>query len=316
MSFIVAIQIDPLHTLDFGTDTSILLGWEIQNRGARIFVYHPDHLFLKEGGIFARGHFVKLHDNPDHFFAIEESEVLDLSSARYVLMRQNPPFNMAYIAATHLLERLPKTTVVINNPTSVRNAPEKLSVGLFPDLTPPTLISREDQSIFDFIKHHETVVMKPLFDFGGSGVLKLKAGDSNLKAILELYQRLYQEPLVLQKFIPEIVQGDKRIILLHGKPVGIFTRIPAKGQTRSNMRVGGTPVVCEFSRRDLEICDRIGPFLKEQGHYIAGIDVIGSYLTEINVTSPTGLKMMNRLYGLTLEKVFWNGFERGLVTKK
>jgi len=212
---------------------------------------------------------------------------------------------MAYIAATHFLELLSPTTQVINDPKGVRNAPEKLLTTLFPDLMPPTLMSWDRSLIDDFIHTHQTVILKPLFDYGGNGILAITAGDSNLTGVLEMYRNLYETPPIFQQFLPEITQGDKRIILINGKPAGIVKRIPPKGEIRSNMRLGGLPELCDYSPRDREICDRIGPTLKERGLYLAGIDVIGDYLIEINVTSPTGLRVINRLYDVDLAKDFW-----------
>jgi glutathione synthase len=255
----------------------------------------------------ARGHWVTFKDQTKDFYVLGKEALLNLKEARFVLMRQDPPFDMAYIATTHLLELLPPTTRVINDPKGVRDAPEKLLVTYFKDLMPPTLMSWDPALIEDFIKAQGSVILKPLFEFGGNGILLLHHGDPNLIGILETYRKLYREPPIFQKFLPEVALGDKRIILIDGKPVGIFKRIPLKGQARSNMRLGGRPEACDFSPRDREICDRIGPTLKKRGLYLVGIDVIGDYLTEINVTSPTGMRVMNRLYNLDLGKDFWAG---------
>jgi glutathione synthase len=303
---IVALQMDPLSSLVFETDTTVALSLEAQNRGCRLFCYTPDGLSYEARQIRARGHWVIFHNDPEDFYTLGEEELLNLSDAQYVLMRQNPPFTMAYSAATHLLDLLPDSTRVINNPCGVRNAPEKLLVASFPDLMPPTIITWDPAIIDEFMATHGSVILKPLFDFGGNGILLLHQGDPNLTGILELYRQLYPEPPIFQRFLPEVAQGDKRILLIDGNPVGIFKRIPPKGQARSNMRIGGRPEVCEFSPRDREICARIGPALRERGLYLVGIDVIGDYLTEINVTSPTGLKTMNQLYGLDLAKDFWD----------
>jgi glutathione synthase len=304
---IVALQMDPLCQIKVETDTTFALGLEAQNQGYKLFAYTPDCLSYAEGKIMARGSWVTFKDQVGDFYVLEGEALLNLVEARFVLMRQDPPFHMAYIAATHLLDLLPSTTRVINNPTGVRNSPEKLLVTHFPDLMPPTLLSSDPSLIADFIRAQGAVILKPIFDFGGNGILSLAVGDPNITGILEMHQKLYGTPPIFQKFLKEVDQGDKRIILLDGKPAGIFKRIPPKGDVRSNMRVGGQAQACDFSSRDLEICARIGPTLKERGLYLAGIDVIGDYLTEINVTSPTGLRTLKHLYQLDLAKDFWKG---------
>jgi len=306
---IVALQMEPLAHIRVETNTTFALGLEAQNRGFRLFVYTPETLSYIEGKVVARGNWVTFKDRKQDFYTLGEETHLDLSQARFVLMRQDPPFNMAYIAAAHFLELLPSSTKVINNPVGVRNAPEKLLVTFFKDLMPPTLMSWDRALIDAFIQTHGSVILKPLFDFGGNGVLLFHPGDSNLTGILETYRKVYETPPIFQKFLKEVAKGDKRIILMDGNPVGIFNRVPPKDQIRSNLRLGGFPEACDFSPRDREICARIGPTLKERGLYLVGIDVIGDYITEINVTSPTGLPVMNRLYNLDLAKDFWAGLE-------
>jgi len=306
---IVALQMESLAHIRVETNTTFALGLEAQNRGFRLFVYTPESLSYIEGKVVARGNWVTFKDRKQDFYTLGEETHLDLSQARFVLMRQDPPFNMAYIAATHFLELLPSSTKVINNPVGVRNAPEKLLVTFFKDLMPPTLMSWDRALIDAFIQTHGSVILKPLFDFGGNGVLLFHPGDSNLTGILETYRKVYETPPIFQKFLKEVAKGDKRIILMDGNPVGIFNRVPPKDQIRSNLRLGGFPEACDFSPRDREICARIGPTLKERGLYLVGIDVIGDYITEINVTSPTGLPVMNRLYNLDLAKDFWAGLE-------
>lgn len=304
---IVALQMDPLSQIKVESDTTFALGIAAQKLGYKLFVYTPEALSYASGEILARGHWVTFKDSSTDFFKLGEEVLLNLEDARFVLMRQDPPFDMAYIAATHLLELLPSTTQVINDPKGVRNAPEKLLVTYFKDLMPPTLMSWDRTLIDDFIETHGSVILKPLFDFGGNGVLLFHPEDSNLTGVLEMYRKMYASPPIFQKFLPEIANGDKRIILIDGKPMGILKRVPPKSQIRSNLRLGGHPEVCEYSPRDLEICARIGPTIKEQGLYLTGIDVIGDYLTEINVTSPTGLRVMDRLYNLDLGQNFWEG---------
>lgn len=304
---IVALQMEPLTHVRVETNTTFALGLEAQNRGYQLFVYTPEALSYGEGKVVARGHWVVFKDQKQDFYILGEEMCLDLSQATFVLMRQDPPFNMAYITATHFLELLPPSTKVINNPVGVRNAPEKLLVTLFKDLMPPTLMSWDRTLIDAFIETHGSIIIKPLFDFGGNGVLLLHPGDKNLTGILEMYRKIYETPPIFQKFLPDVALGDKRIILIDGEPVGILNRVPPKDQIRSNLRLGGHPEACEFSPRDREICARIGPTLKERGLYLVGIDVIGDYITEINVTSPTGLPVMNRLYNLDLANDFWAG---------
>jgi len=306
---IVALQMDPLSHIKVETDTTFALALEAQKRGYRLFVYTPDALSYQCGQIIAKGQWITFNENSLDFYSVEKEACLDLAEACFVLMRQNPPFGMAYITATHFLELLPPTTYVCNDPKGVRNAPEKLLTTYFLDLMPPTLMSWDPSLIDIFIRTHGSVILKPLFEFGGNGVFLLQKDDPNLNSILETYRRFYDEQPIWQKFLPEIAQGDRRIILINGTPAGIFKRIPLKGQMRSNMRVGGQPEKCDFSSRDLEICARIGPTLKERGLYLVGIDIIGDYLIEINVTSPTGLPAINQLYNLNLAKVFWEGLE-------
>jgi glutathione synthase len=304
---VVALQMDPLAHIKVETDTTFALGLEAQNQGYRLFAYTPDALAYVDGQVLARGTWVTFQRQSDRFYTPTEEGLLTLKDTQFVLMRQDPPFDMAYIAATHLLELLPPSTRVINNPKGVRNAPEKLLPAHFPDLMPPTLISWDLPLIEDFINIYGSVILKPLSAFGGLGVILLHRDDPNLLSVLEMYRQVYREPPIFQKFLSEVAEGDKRIILMDGQPAGIFKRVPAKGQSRSNMRVGGRAEACSFSERDLEICARIGPTLKERGLYLAGIDVIGDCLIEINVTSPTGIPVINRLYQLDLAKTFWEG---------
>jgi glutathione synthase len=308
---IVALQMDNPAHINVTTDTTFALGVEAQKRGFRLFAYEPRQLSCERtlngtSRIMARGQWVTFNENSDLFYTPEPETLLYLAEAAYVLMRQNPPFNMAYIAATHLLELLPPSTRVINNPSGVRNAPEKLLVTHFPHLIPPTLISWDRGLIKEFLAVHKAVILKPLFEFGGNGIFLLKEGDTNLTGLLEMYQRLYAEPPIFQKYLPEIREGDKRIILINGKPKGVFKRIPPSGHVRSNMRLGGQAVPCDYTTRDLEICHALEPILKQRGLYLTGIDVIGDYLTEINVTSPTGIPVIHRLYNKNLAQDFWN----------
>lgn len=312
---IVAIQMDPVETIKIITDTSFALGLEAQKRGYQLFYYLPGQLSYDEGILFADGYFIEFIDNESCHYKFLKAARLELAQAKYVLIRQDPPFDMAYITTTHLLELLPETTLVLNNPVGVRNAPEKLLVTHFKDLAPPTLLTRDPHLIHDFIDRYNTVIIKPLYDFGGSGIFKISRNDANSGSLLELYQRLYKEPFVIQRYLPEVEEGDKRIIIINGEPVGVFKRIPPQGQARSNVRIGGTAQHCELSTHDYHICNTIKPKLLGMGIHLAGIDVIGDYLTEINVTSPTGMRLMNRMYDLDLAINFWDSAEK-LYTRK
>jgi glutathione synthase len=224
-------------------------------------------------------------------------------------MRQDPPFDMAYITATHLLEHIHPQTLVVNDPAHVRNAPEKLFVTQFPELMPPTLITSDRAEILSFRAEHKDIIVKPLFGNGGAGVFHVRPGDENLNALLELFTQLYREPIIVQRYVPEVRMGDKRIILVDGRAAGAVNRVPAEGEARSNLHVGGKATKSTLTARDREICEAIGPALKERGLVFVGIDVIGNYLTEINVTSPTGIQEINRLDGVRLEAQLWDAIE-------
>lgn len=302
---IVAIQMDPLATISIKTDTSFALGLSAQQRGYQIFVYQPQALTYRSPSVYAAGEFVELIDNPNGFYKVQKQQTLDLALADFVLIRQDPPFNLAYITTTHLLELLPATTRVLNNPTGIRNCPEKLAALNFPDLTPATIISKSLDEMMAFIEEQNEVVIKPLYDYGGRGVFKFHKDDGNITSLIELYQQ-NQEPFIVQQYLPEVVDGDKRIILIDGEGACLFKRVPKHGHTRSNIRIGGAAVKCDFTNRDREICARLKPYLKNNGIMLAGIDVIGAYLTEINVTSPTGLRLMNHMYNVDLGGIFWD----------
>lgn len=314
-SSIVAIQMDPIDSIKIITDTSFALGLEAQKRGNQLFYYVPEQLSYDEGNLFANGYFIEFIDNESCHYRLLKAVRLNLAQAKYVLIRQDPPFDMAYITTTHLLELLPQTTLILNDPIGVRNAPEKLLATHFKEIAPPTLLTKDPSLIQAFIDRHKTVIIKPLYDFGGSGIFKLSSNDANLGSLLELYQRLYKEPFVIQRYLPEVAEGDKRIIIIGGEPVGVFKRIPPQGQARSNVRIGGTAQPCELSIYDKHICNVIKPKLLDMGIHLAGIDVIGDYLTEINVTSPTGMRIMNRMYDLDLAVNFWDGAEKLYLEK-
>lgn len=312
MSLHVAIQMDPIHTMDIKGDTSFALGLEAQARGHLLWYYTPDQLSYYEGQVSAFGQALRLFDNPGKFFETGALEQRQLNDMDVVLMRQDPPFDMAYITATHLLEMLPAGTFVVNNPAEVRNAPEKILVTRFADLMPPTIVSRDLNAIHAFRIKYEDIIIKPLFGNGGAGVFRLRPDDQNLNALLEMFFSKNREPIMVQAYLSEVRKGDKRIILVDGKPVGAINRIPKDGEARSNLHVGGTAYHVELTERDHYICGRIGPELKQRGLLFVGIDVIGDYLTEINVTSPTGIREIHRFTGINCATQFWEVVEDNL----
>ena len=315
MPFKAGFQMDPLDGIDIAGDSSFALMLQGQARGAKIFYYTPEALTLKNGAVTARGQWVKLRDKKgDHFTASEPLE-LDLATLDALFLRQDPPFDMSYITTTHLLERLGPGVVVVNDPAEVRNAPEKLFVLDFPDLTPPTLITRNLEQAKAFRAAHGDIIVKPLYGNGGAGVFSLKTDDSNLGALVELFQSAFREPFIVQKYLPEIRRGDKRIILVDGEPVGAINRVPAAGETRANMHVGARPEATGLDARDREICAAIGPQLKRRGLLFTGIDVIGGYLTEINVTSPTGIREIARFGGEDIAARLWEVVEAKYKTR-
>ncbi|MFK7869303.1 MAG: glutathione synthase [Roseobacter sp.] len=305
----IAFQMDPISAVDINADSSFRLAEEAQARGHSLFFYTPDHLAYQEGRITARGHDLTVQRvQGDHATLGPETEV-DLTDFDVVWLRQDPPFDMNYITSTHLLDRLAPETLVVNDPFWVRNYPEKLLVLEFPDLTPPTTIARDLATIKAFKEKHGDVILKPLYGNGGAGVFRLGREDRNLTSLHELFTAFSREPLIVQKFLPDVSKGDKRVILVDGVPVGAINRVPAAGETRSNMHVGGRPEKIGLTERDLEICATIGPLLKEKGQIFVGIDVIGDYLTEINVTSPTGIQELERFDGVNIAAKIWDAIE-------
>ncbi len=301
MSLAVAIQMDPIESINIATDSTFAMGLEAQSRGHGLHHYLPQHLVFDRGRVLAHARPLTLRNVPGDHFSLGSFELLDLSTVDVVLMRQDPPFDMAYITATHLLEHIHPRTLVVNDPAHVRNAPEKLFVTHFAELMPPTLIASHRGEIEAFRREYRDIIIKPLFGNGGAGVFHLKPDDENLGSLLEMFTQLYREPVIVQKYLPEIRQGDKRIILVEGEPVGAVSRIPQDGEARANFHAGGSARRTELSPRDRDICAAIGPALRERGLVFVGIDVIGDYLTEINVTSPTGIHEINLLNGVRLE---------------
>ena len=305
----IAFQMDPIGDVDINADSSFRLAEEAQARGHELFFYSPDHLAYQEGRITARGHDLRVQRVQGEHAQLGHAREVDLSDFDVVWLRQDPPFDMHYITSTHLLDRLKPGTLVVNDPFWVRNYPEKLLVLDFPDLTPPTSIARDLTTIKAFKEKHGDIILKPLYGNGGAGVFRLDRQDRNLTSLHELFTGFSREPLIVQKFLPDVSKGDKRVILVDGEPVGAINRVPAEGETRSNMHVGGRPEKIGLSDRDREICAAIGPLLKEKGQIFVGIDVIGDYLTEINVTSPTGIQELERFDGVNIAAKIWTAIE-------
>jgi glutathione synthase len=309
MKLKVAIQMDHVSTIDIVGDSTFVLGMEAQKRGYEVFHYTPPDLMFRDRKVLARVQPMTLRNEKGNHFTLGTSELADLSTFDVVLLRQDPPFDMSYITTTHLLEHVHPKTLVVNDPASVRNAPEKLYVTHFDNVMPPTLISADPRALREFRDEHKDIILKPLFGNGGAGVFRLQPGDENFASLLEMFSKSSREPVIAQRYLPEVRMGDKRIILIDGKAVGAIDRVPAYGEARSNMHVGGQAVKAGLTRRDQEICDIIGPELARLGMIFVGIDVIGNYLTEINVTSPTGLQQINRFDGVCLEAQIWDRIE-------
>ncbi|HSC18166.1 MAG TPA: glutathione synthase [Rhizomicrobium sp.] len=306
MAFAVAIQMDPIERIDIAGDSTFALALEAQARGHTLLYYGPRDLTFRDGLVTARCRPLAVRDMRGDHFTLGDASTVTLSDADVVLMRQDPPFDMAYITATHILERIHPQTLVVNDPFHVRNAPEKLFVTLFKDLMPPTLITSDRDEIRRFRAEHRDIILKPLYGNGGAGVFRVKDDDENLVAMLEMFTAFYREPVIVQRYVPEVREGDKRILLVDGEFAGAINRVPAEGEARSNMHVGGRPEATELTERDAEICRSIGPELKARGLIFAGIDVIGSYLTEINVTSPTGIREVQRFGGPDVAALVWD----------
>lgn len=315
MTLKVAFQMDPILGVDIDADSSFRLAEEAQARGAELFFYGPDAIAYDEGSILATGQSGTVQRVPEAPAVLGALETVELSAFDVVWLRQDPPFDMGYITTTHLLDHLAGKALVVNDPSWVRNSPEKLLVLQFPDLTPPTMIARDLETLKIFRARHEDVILKPLYGNGGAGVFRLTPQDRNLNSLHELFTSINREPLIMQKFLPDVARGDKRVILVDGEPIGAINRVPAAGETRSNMHVGGRPEKIALDDRDLEICAAIGPYLRDKGQIFVGIDVIGGWLTEINVTSPTGLQELERFDGTNGAGLIWDAIERRLATR-
>ncbi|MBZ8118223.1 glutathione synthase [Roseovarius sp. LXJ103] len=305
----IAFQMDPIGPININADSTFRLAEEAQARGHELFYYTPDKLAYEEGRVTARGWPLTVQRVVGDHAILGDEQTVDLAEFDVVWLRQDPPFDMFYITTTHLLDRLAPGTLVVNDPFWVRNFPEKLLILDFPELMPPTTIARDLGTIRAFKDRHGDVILKPLYGNGGAGVFLLREGDSNLSSLHEMFTGFSREPLIVQKFLPEVSAGDKRVILVDGAPVGAINRVPAKGETRSNMHVGGRPEKVDLTERDMEICAAIGPLLREKGQVFVGIDVIGKYLTEINVTSPTGIQELERFDGVNIAAKIWEAIE-------
>jgi glutathione synthase len=309
-SLTIAIQMDPLTQVNYVTDSSLTLAAGALRRGHNVYLYQPHNLSWQPGLLSAPAQKITGLDLPRATHVLSPAEPLDLGTVDILLLRQDPPYNLAYITTTHLLELISDKVLVLNNPKAVRDAPEKLLVQRFPELIPPTLITRTRSAIDDFRATHDDIILKPLFGHAGAGVFHIRPEDENYTAALEALLGAGPEPLIVQKYLPSVRQGDRRIVLFDGEPVGVFARIPVMGEARANTRYGSRLEASSLTTREHEICAAIGPTLKQNGLFFAGIDVIGGYLTEINVTSPAGIAQLNRLNGTQLEDDFWARAER------
>ncbi len=309
MALRIAFQMDPIGGVNINADSSFRLAEEAQARGHQLWVYTPDKLVFDEGRVMARANALRVQRVQGDHAHLGPAEVIDLATMDVVWLRQYPPFDMAYITTTHLLDLIRETTLVVNDPFWVRNYPEKLLVLQFPQLTPPTMIARNLDDIRAFKHRHGDIILKPLYGNGGAGVFRLDAGDRNLASLHEMFSGFSREPLIVQKFLPAVSKGDKRVILVDGEPVGAINRVPAEGETRSNLHVGGRAEKIALTARDREICAAIGPLLRERGQVFVGIDVIGDWLTEINLTSPTGIQELERFDGINVAARIWEAIE-------
>ena len=312
MGLKVGMQMDHVSGIHIEGDSTFALGLEAQARGHTLFHYEPNRLQLRGGTLSASIEEMKLQDVKGDHYSLGEAVTTDLSTLDVIHLRQDPPFDMAYITSTHLLERIHPKTLVVNDPASVRNAPEKILVTEFADLMPETLITRDTDSILKFREEMGDIIIKPLYGNGGAGVFLVTKEDQNLTSLLEMFDASFREPLIAQRYLKDVRAGDKRIILVDGEPVGAINRVPAEGDARSNMHVGGRAEHSELTKREREICEAIAPTLKERGFIFVGIDVIGDYMTEINVTSPTGIREVKKFSGTDIAALVWDAIEKRL----
>ncbi|YBV95858.1 glutathione synthase [Phyllobacteriaceae bacterium JZ32] len=309
MAMKIAVQMDHIRSIRIAGDTTFALCLEAARRGHTLYHYTPDRLSMRDGIVSAVIEPLEVRDVEGDHFTLGKPERRDLSEMDVVLLRQDPPFDMNYITTTHLLERIHPKTLVVNDPMWVRNSPEKIFVTEFPDLMPETLITKDPQEVADFRREFGDIIVKPLYGNGGAGVFHLANADRNLASLLEMFAQMYREPFIAQRYLKDVRAGDKRIILIDGEPVGAINRVPSETDARSNMHVGGRAEAAQLTERDREICARIGPSLRERGFILVGIDVIGDYMTEINVTSPTGIREIKRFGGPDVAVLFWGCVE-------
>lgn len=312
----VACQMDPVERIDIAGDSTFAILLEAERRGHEIFYYTPQNLTLDGNTLIATGNRLNVIDKIGDHYRLGSRSREDLLDWDVVLLRQDPPFDMAYITTTHLLERIHPETLVVNDPAHVRNAPEKIFVLDFLDLMPRTLVTRSLEEVLAFRRTHKDIILKPLYGNGGASVFRIRPEDTNLSSLVELFQTVFREPFMVQEFRPEVREGDKRIILVDGEVAGAINRVPAEGETRSNLHVGGTAKPTDLTEREREICARLGPELKRRGLLFTGIDVIGGYLTEINVTSPTGIRQVKDFGGNDIAALIWDVIEAKIAHRK
>ncbi|XCE15390.1 glutathione synthase [Candidatus Liberibacter asiaticus] len=306
----IAIQMNHISTVKVKEDSTFAIALEAQVRGYQIFHYTPDQLYMRDSKIYANTQPLSLDEKKEQYYSLGEEKIIDLSQMDVILIRQDPPFNMHYITSTYLLEKINPETLIVNNPFWIRNSPEKIFVTEFSELMPPTLISRDITQITRFYLEMKDIIIKPLYGNGGTGVIRITLGDRNFSSLIEMLFEKYPEPLMIQSYLPQIRDGDKRILLLNGKPVGAVNRIPSEVDNRSNIHAGGKAELTKLTKIDLDICKRIGESLRERGLFFTGIDVIGDYITEINVTSPTCIREIHRNGGENVASLFWDGIEK------
>ena len=314
MSLNVAVQMDPIENINVKGDSTFAMMLEARQRGHTLFYYQTRTLALASGTLSATGHAIRVRDELPNYFSLGEEERVSLSEFDVVLMRQDPPFDMGYITATHMLDHIHPATLVVNDPTEVRNAPEKLFVLNYKEFMPPTLVTRDASELAAFRMEHEDIILKPLYGNGGAGVFRIRGTDQNFSSLLELFGITFpHQPYMAQKYLPDVRKGDKRIILVDGKFAGAINRVPAAHESRSNMHVGGRPEPTTITKREREICEAMGPELKKRGFIFVGIDVIGDYVTEINVTSPTGIREVKRFGGADIAALLWDAIEERML---
>ena len=315
MTLNVAIQMDPIESIDINADSTFRIAREAQERGHRLFCYLPEDLVLEDGRLLAKGCDITVRQVESDHFSKGEAYWKDLAKADVAWLRQDPPFDMSYVTTTHLLETVKGDTLVVNDPFWVRNYPEKLIVWKFPEIIPPTAIARNLESLSAFRAKHGDIIVKPLYGNGGAGVFFVESDDRNFNALCEMFLASNREPVIVQKFLPDVRSGDKRVILVDGDPVGAINRVPAENEARSNLHVGGKAEAVSLTDRDREICAAVGPVLKEAGQIFAGIDIIGGYLTEVNITSPTGIVELERFKGINSAALIWDAIEAKLANR-